>query len=134
MDLTRTLLRALPRLLCAAASAAGAALAGVADAARAAATTTTVTAAAGSGAPTGNVLYGLGDGEGQFARCADSTAACCYGDPASCPPGTITGYWNNPWFQDLASPRSTHRLSYVRLFVSIDAVAQFNGSLTHPAC
>ena len=82
----------------------------------------------------GSVLYGLGDGAGQFARCADVTAGCCYGNPASCPAGTVTGYWNDPWFKALASPQSAHRLRYVRLFVSLDAAAEFNGSTTSPGC
>jgi hypothetical protein len=119
--MSRTLLRALSLVLCAAAVAAGAS---VPQSARAAPAPTT---------PAG-VLYGLGDGAGQFARCADTTAQCCYEDPGTCPAGSVTGYWDNPWFRALASPHSAHRLRYVRLFVSIDAVAQYNGSSTAPGC
>ena len=82
----------------------------------------------------GSVLYGLGDSEGNFARCVNATDACCYGDPTSCPAGSLAGFWNDPWFKALTSPSSAHRVSFVRLFVSIDAVAQFNGSATSPGC
>lgn len=91
-------------------------------------------AANGSATVAGSVLYGLGDSEGNFARCVDATNACCYGNPSSCPAGTVTGFWNDPWFKSLTSASSTHRLSYIRLFVSIDAVAQFNGSTTSSGC
>jgi hypothetical protein len=96
-------------------------------------------AAAAGGSPAagtagGSVLYGLGDSTGNFARCLNATDACCYGDPTSCPAGSLSGFWNDPWFNALTSPSSAHRVSYVRLFVSIDAVAQFNGSATSPGC
>jgi hypothetical protein len=87
-----------------------------------------------AGAATGSVLYGLGDATGQFARCVTATDACCYGDPTSCPAGTVAGFWNDPWFKALTSSSSAHRVSFVRLFVSIDAVAQFNGSASSPGC
>ena len=60
---------------------------------------------------------------GEFARCVNATNACCYGDPTSCPAGSVTGFWNDPWFKALTSASSAHRVSYVRLFVSIDAVS-----------
>ena len=82
----------------------------------------------------GSVLYGLGDSEGNFARCVDARNACCYGNPTSCPAGSLTGFWNDPWFKALSSASSVHRVSFVRLFVSIDAVSQFNGSATSPGC
>jgi hypothetical protein len=90
------------------------------------------TALAGTSA--GSVLYGLGDSEGEFARCVAAADACCYGDPTSCPAGTVTGFWNNPFFKTLTSASSAHRVSFVRLFVSLDAVSQFNGSATSPGC
>jgi hypothetical protein len=97
--------------------------------------TTTPTATNGSAATAaGSVLYGLGDSEGNFARCVDATNACCYGDPTLCPAGGVTGFWNDPWFKALTSVSSVHRVSFVRLFVSIDAVSQFNGSATSPGC
>ena len=80
------------------------------------------------------MLYGLGDSAGEFARCVNATDACCFGDPTSCPAGSVTGFWNNPWFTALSSASSAHRVSFVRLFVSIDAVSQFNGSTTSPGC
>jgi hypothetical protein len=90
--------------------------------------------ASGAQAAAGSVLYGLGDSAGEFARCVNVTDACCYGDPSSCPAGGVTGFWNDPWFKALTSASSAHRVSYVRMFVSIDAVAQFNGSATSPGC
>jgi hypothetical protein len=85
-------------------------------------------------AAAGSVLYGLGDSEGEFARCVNATDACCYGDPTSCPVGSVTGFWSDPWFKALTSVSSAHRVSFVRLFVSIDAVSQFNGSAISPGC
>jgi hypothetical protein len=105
-----------------------------ATSASASATTTTPAANGSAGAVAGSVLYGLGDSEGNFARCVDATNACCYGNPTSCPAGSVTGFWNDPWFKTLASPSSAHRVSFIRLFVSVDAVAQFNGSATSPGC
>ena len=64
----------------------------------------------------------------------NASDACCYGDPTSCPAGGVTGFWNDPWFKALSSASSAHRVSFVRLFVSIDAVSQFNGSATTPGC
>jgi len=94
--------------------------------------------AAGQDAPAataaGSVLYGLGDSAGDFARCVPATDFCCYGDPTSCPAGSVAGFWNDPRFKALTSPASAHQVSFVRLFVSIDAVAQFNGSATSPGC
>jgi hypothetical protein len=154
----RTLRRALlPLLVCAAAAyVAVPALAGAAGhrggtqaapaataapnppAGSAAQTSTSTTAPAGGGPAAGtagdSVQYGLGDSTGNFARCVNATDACCYGDPTSCPTGSLSGFWNDPWFTALTSPSSAHRVSYVRLFVSIDAVAQFNGSATSPGC
>ncbi|MFZ0387081.1 MAG: hypothetical protein WAL22_15550, partial [Solirubrobacteraceae bacterium] len=90
--------------------------------------------AGSAGAAGGSVLYGLGDSAGNFARCVNATDGCCYGDPTSCPAGSLSGFWNDPWFKALTSPSSAHRVSFVRLFVTIDAVAQFNGSTTSPGC
>jgi len=97
-------------------------------------TTQTSTSTGAAGTPPSTVLYGLGDSEGNFARCVNITSGCCYGDPASCPAGTVTGFWDDPWFKALTSPSSIHRLSYVRLFVSVDAVGQYNGSASSPGC
>jgi hypothetical protein len=153
-DMPRPLRRALLLvLLCAAAAcvavpalagAAGHGAAGHHAATTAAATSTatattastgTATATNGSTATTaGSVMYGLGDSTGEFAHCINATNACCYGDPTSCPAGSLSGFWNDPWFKALTTPSSTHRVSFVRLFVSIDAVAQFNGSTTSPGC
>ncbi len=134
----RPLRRALLLLLVCAAAAcvavpglAGAAGHGAASQARAG-----IAAASGAsgGAAASSVLYGLGDSAGEFARCVNVTDACCYGDPTSCPAGSVTGFWNDPWFKALTSASSAHRVSYVRMFVAIDAVAQFNGSATSPGC
>jgi hypothetical protein len=153
----RTLRRALLlSLVCAAAACvavpvfAGSASAGSAAGTAASATTATAATTTTTAAPTttqtaptttstsvpvpSTVLYGLGDAEGGFARCVATTAACCFGDPTSCPAGTVAGFWNNPWFKALSSPSSVHRISYVRLFVTIDAVSQFNGSTSSPGC
>jgi hypothetical protein len=97
--------------------------------------TTTPAATNDSGGTTaGSVLYGLGDSAGEFARCVNAADACCYGNPTSCPADSVTGFWNDPWFNALNSPSSAHRVSYVRMFVSIDAVAEYNGSATSPGC
>ncbi len=64
----------------------------------------------------------------------NATNACCYGDPSSCPPGGVTGFGSSPWFKALTSASSAHRVSFIRLFVAIDAVSQFNGSASSPGC
>jgi hypothetical protein len=137
-DLARTLLRALPLLLSCAAFAACALI--PASASAGTASTSTPQTGSGTTPQTGSattprtVLYGLADSAGHFAQCVDVTSSCCYGDPATCPAGTVTGYWNDPSFKALTSSASAHRVRYVRLFVSIDAVAEFNGSTTAPGC
>ena len=140
--MARTLLRALPLLLACAVSTVCALIPASGDAAPAGAYAApagqNAAPAAGSNkgsrAAASTVQYGIGDSAGRFAQCVDATANCCYGDPASCPAGSVTGYWNDPWFKALASTASAHRVRYVRLFVSIDAVAGFNGLATTPGC
>jgi hypothetical protein len=135
-DMARTLPRALPLLLsCAAIAACALTLASTSAATGSGSASGSASASSSSSSPAARtVLYGIGDSAGHFAECVDATSSCCYGDPASCPAGTVTGYWNDPWFKALTSSASAHRVRYVRLFVSIDAVAAFNGSTTSPGC
>jgi hypothetical protein len=72
--------------------------------------------------------YGLGDAPGTLAHCAVATA------PGSCPAAAISGYYDSPSFRELTTPASAHRITEVRLFVSYDAVEEYNGSPTSPGC
>ena len=79
-------------------------------------------------AAAGAATYGLGDAPGTFARCTVAT------DPGRCPAAAIGGYYSDPSFRQLTSPASAHRITQVRLFVSYDAVEEYNGSPTAPGC
>jgi hypothetical protein len=72
--------------------------------------------------------YGLGDAPGTLARCTIAAA------PGSCLTAAIGGYYDDPSFRALTSPASAHRITQVRLFVSYDAVEEYNGSPTAPGC
>jgi hypothetical protein len=72
--------------------------------------------------------YGLGDAPGTLAHCTIAAA------PGSCPAAAIGGYYDDPSFRELTTPASAHRITQVRLFVSYDAVEEYNGSPTSPGC
>lgn len=85
-------------------------------------------------ASAGAVTYGLGDAPGTFAHCLTDGAACCVDAVAVCPAGRVTGYWDNPLFRELTSPASAHRITEARFFVPYDALQEWNGSTSSPAC
>jgi hypothetical protein len=84
--------------------------------------------------PAAAVTYGLGDAQGAFARCVTGGTACCSDPTGTCPAGTVTGFWANPLFRQLAGPASAHRITGARFWVPYDAVEQWNGSTTAPQC
>lgn len=85
-------------------------------------------------ASAGAVTYGLGDAAGTFARCAAADPGCCAGWHDPCPAGSLAGYWNSSLFRTLTGPGSAHRITQVRLFVTYDALQEWNGSTTAPGC
>jgi hypothetical protein len=147
----RPLRRGLPRLAaCAAAVLIAAAVAACGGAARRApqrattsetATTATTPGTASIGSTTtaqttgsAPVTYGIGDSQGKFAGCIPSDAFCCDPATAHCDMTGLYGYFNSPTFLKLTSAASAHRISEVRMFVSYDAVMQWNGSTASPGC
>ncbi len=83
---------------------------------------------------TGAVTYGMADAQGSYARCTDAVPYCCAPDTASCDLGSLDGFFKDSLFQQLTAPASAHRVSEVRLFVSYDALMEWNGSTTAPGC
>ncbi len=80
------------------------------------------------------VTYGIGDAAGAYARCSPGVASCCDAGAAHCDLSAMAGYFDTPLFERLTAPASAHRVSEVRLFVSYDAVQEWNGSTTSPGC
>jgi hypothetical protein len=133
MDMTRTLRRALPLL---AACLSAAVLCGCGSTHHAPHRTTpqssTTPPATVPGA--GNVAYGIGDAQGQFASCVTGDSSCCSAQRAHCALSRMRGYFDNPLFLRLLTPSSAHRVRDVRFFVDYDAVQTWNGSTTAPGC
>ena len=96
--------------------------------------TTTSTTTTPATTPPGAVTYGLSDAQGPFAHCTDATPYCCDPDTAHCDPASMQGDFENPLFQRLTTPASQHRISELRLFVSYDALQEWNGSVSAPGC
>ena len=106
--------------------------------------TATTTAATTPAAPTapgaaaspvpGAVTYGISDAQGSFARCTDADPYCCSPDTASCDLRSLDGFFKDSLFERLTAPASAHRVGEVRLFVSYDALMEWNGSTTTPGC
>jgi hypothetical protein len=97
-------------------------------------TTASPPTATTTGSATSAVTYGLGDGQGTWASCLPTDPQCCSASTATCQPASLTGEYAAPLLTELEQPRSAHRITDVRMFVSYDAVMEFNGSTTSPGC
>ena len=110
------------------------------------ATASATTTSSGAGTPTSGtgatqttsapspVTYGIADSQGRFAGCTAGDPFCCDPGTARCDSAALEGYFDQPAFTRLTSAASAHRVSEVRMFVSYDAVMQWNGSTTSPGC
>jgi hypothetical protein len=97
------------------------------------ATTSPTSTSATTSAP-GTVTYGLADGMGTYASCIPTDPDCCSAQAGSCRAASLTGMFGAAPFAQLRQPSSAHQITDVRLFVTYDAVQEWNGSTTAPGC
>ena len=95
---------------------------------------TGTTGTTGAAAAAGGVTYGYADAMGSYASCLSTTPACCDTRTATCQAATLSGNYAAPLFEELESPASAHQVTEVRLFVTYDAVQEWNGSVSAPGC